>query len=191
MEVRIRESDLPEEGEWSSFFDPPAILQWMGLDEHVRDVADFGCGYGTFTIPAAGLVSGIVYALDIDPDMVTRVNDKTRNMPRNNVEAGIRDILRDGSGLPEECVDYVLLFSVLHTRQPKTLLKEAYRVLRKTGRVAILNWTVDPDNPCGPPIAMRPSIAQSIEWCLKTGFDSSSIQVFDFKPYQYGAILRK
>jgi ubiquinone/menaquinone biosynthesis C-methylase UbiE len=118
----------------------------------------------------------------MDPDMITRVNDKTRNTPLNNVEAGIRDILKDGSGLPEESADYILLFSVLQTRQPNTLLKEAYRVLRKTGRVTILNWTVDPATPCGPPIAMRLSITQSIEWYLEAGFDSSSIQVFDFKP---------
>jgi ubiquinone/menaquinone biosynthesis C-methylase UbiE len=123
--------------------------------------------------------------------MITRVNDKTRNTPLNNVEAGIRDILKDGSGLPEESADYILLFSVLQTRQPNTLLKEAYRVLRRTRRVTILNWTVDPDTPCGPPIAMRLSITQSIEWCLEAGFDSSSIQVFDFKPDRYEVILRK
>ena len=54
----IRDSDLPEEQEWNTYFDPPTILTSLGLNEHTRDVADVGCGYGTFTIPAAEIIKG-------------------------------------------------------------------------------------------------------------------------------------
>jgi ubiquinone/menaquinone biosynthesis C-methylase UbiE len=34
------------------------------------NVADFGFGYGTFTIPAAKIISGKIYAFDIEPEMI-------------------------------------------------------------------------------------------------------------------------
>jgi predicted RNA methylase len=44
----------------------------------VHDVADFGCGYGTFTIPVARIIAGSVYAFDVDRDMVDAVTAKAR-----------------------------------------------------------------------------------------------------------------
>jgi predicted RNA methylase len=43
-------------------------------------VADFGCGYGTFAIPAAQMISGKVYALDIEPEMVRAVEQKAMEL---------------------------------------------------------------------------------------------------------------
>ncbi len=54
--MKIRESDMPKEEEWSKFFNPAAILKVLGLNSNVKDVADFGCGYGTFTIPTAQII---------------------------------------------------------------------------------------------------------------------------------------
>ncbi len=189
--MRIRESDLPDENEWTTFFDPMKILRKMGLDKHVGDVADFGCGYGTFTIPAAQIVSGKVYAIDIDTEMVNIVKQKAYRNSLKNIETFSRDIQGEGSGLKDESVDYVFLFNVLHAQYPEGLLKEAHRVLRKTGCVAILNWRVDPTTPCGPPVNMRPSLEQSVKWCVKAGFDPSSTKTFNFKPYHYGLVMRK
>ena len=45
-----RESGMPGEGYWASFFDPSCVLTALGCDERVRDVVEFGCGYGTFTL---------------------------------------------------------------------------------------------------------------------------------------------
>ena len=36
----------------------------LGLRPDAGDVVDFGCGYGTFAIPAARIVTGTVFALD-------------------------------------------------------------------------------------------------------------------------------
>ena len=51
--MKTRESGMPDESMWDSFFDPPTVLAKLGLTDECRDVVDFGCGYGTFTIPAA------------------------------------------------------------------------------------------------------------------------------------------
>ena len=41
--MKIRESGMPKEEEWSSFFAPAKILEMLGLSNGVFDVADFGC----------------------------------------------------------------------------------------------------------------------------------------------------
>jgi ubiquinone/menaquinone biosynthesis C-methylase UbiE len=180
-----------EEVEWFKFFDPMNILKAMGLNNEVDDVADFGCGYGTFTILAAKLVSGIVYVIDIDPEMIAVVRDKMRNNAINNVKTVVHNLLEEGSGLEDQSVDYVLLFNVLHTQQPRKLLAEALRILRINGCVAIINWNRDPATPRGPPVEIRPTSNQCIEWCIKSGFEPSSVKVYDFKPYYYGLVARK
>lgn len=189
--MKIRESGMPNESEWSRFFGPFDILKTIGLSNGVDDVADFGCGYGTFTIPAAKIVLGRVYAIDIDPEMIAAVKDKSLNNALNNVETIQKDILNEGSGLADESVDYVLLFNMLHTKYPIKLLNEAYRVLRTNGCVAIINWNFDSNTPRGPPMEMRPSLEQCIELCAKSGFDPNSKKVYGFKPYHYGLVMKK
>lgn len=189
--MRIRESGMPEEFEWSEFFDPRSILKTIGLNNEVKNVADFGCGYGTFTIPAAKLVSGKVYAIDLDPEMIDAVRDKIRNNAINNVDTIVRDLLGEGSGLEDESVDYVLLFNMLHTKHPRKLLDEAFRILRTNGCAAIINWNRDPATPRGPRMEIRPTLEQCIEWCIKSGFESDSAKVHDLKPYHHCLVIRK
>jgi len=59
--MKVRESDIPAEEVWEGFFEPFEVLSALGIDGTVVDVAEFGCGYGTFTIPAATLISGDIY----------------------------------------------------------------------------------------------------------------------------------
>ncbi len=123
--MKIRESDMPSEEEWSRFFDPEKTLTLLGVDHETGDVADFGCGYGTFAIPAARIVSGKVYAFDIEPEMVDSVKRKARALNLGNVVAIVRDFVSKGSGLMDESVEYVFLFNILHLEKPERLLREA------------------------------------------------------------------
>jgi len=65
-----RESGMPEESQWESFFNPACTLTALDCADLRGDVVEFGCGYGTFTIPAAEMINGRVFALDIEPEMV-------------------------------------------------------------------------------------------------------------------------
>ena len=76
--MKTRESSMPEEPMWDEFFDPEAVLKKLGLTLACENVVDFGCGYGTFTIPAARIASGIVYALDIETRWWMRLVVKSR-----------------------------------------------------------------------------------------------------------------
>ena len=71
--MKTRDSGMPDEELWASFFQPELILDRLGLRDDSGDVVEFGCGYGTFTIEAAHRTSGRVHALDIERDMVDLV----------------------------------------------------------------------------------------------------------------------
>jgi len=187
--LKIRESDMPQEEEWAKFFNPHKTLKLLGLNSSTRDVADFGCGYGTFTIPAAQIILGEIYAFDIEPEMIDTVKQKAKMLNLRNVIASVRDFLKEGSGLKNASIDYVFLFNILHLENPKSLLSEAYRILKPGGRVGIIHWNYDPTTPRGPPMAIRPKPEQSRLWAESVGFVFE--QKFDLKPYHYGLVLTK
>ena len=180
---------MPEEHVWEDFFSPGTILKTMGVSSGIKDVAEFGCGYGTFTIPTAKMVSGKVYALDIETEMIESTQRKAMNNRLRNVETILRDFMADGSGLDDESVDYVMLFNILHLEEPQTLLKEAHRILRPNGKLGIVHWNYDPATPRGPPMEIRPQPEQCIHWAEAVGFVFQ--QQKDLQPYHYGVLMIK
>jgi ubiquinone/menaquinone biosynthesis C-methylase UbiE len=187
--MKIRESGMPEEKEWTEFFNPSIILEILGINNSIRDVADFGCGYGTFTIPAAKIIRGKIYAIDTDSSMITIVECKAKEYHLHNVVTIKRDFVAEGSGLKESSVDYVMLFNILHAEKPLNLLKEAYRILVDDGQVGIVHWNYDPTTPRGPPMEIRPKPEQCIKWAENVGFKTP--RRYDLKPYHYGIVMKK
>lgn len=182
---------MPDEDLWSSFFDVERIFDGMQVNSGIIDAADFGCGYGTFTIPAAQRIRGILYAIDIEPEMLRTVNLKARNKGLANVRTILSDLFREGSSLGNDSVDYVMLFNLLHSEDPLILLREAFRVLRMEGRVGIVHWIRDASTPRGPPLEMRPTVEQSVGWCREAGFHASSALSMELKPYHFGLVMKK
>lgn len=187
--MKIRESGMPEREMWEQFFNPATILATLGLNNEVGDVAEFGCGYGTFTIPAAGIIRGKIYALDIEPDMIRMTSEEVKKQGLSNVQTILRDFMTNGSGLADESVDYVMLFNILHLEKPEVLLKEAKRILARNGKLGIIHWNYDPKTPRGPSMDIRPKPEQCIQWAQNVGF-CNPVQ-FDLKPYHYGIVMRK
>ncbi len=187
--MKVRESSMPEENMWEDFFNLYNTLKTMEIDKQVKDVADFGCGYGTFTIPTAKVVSGKVYAIDIDPEMIEATKRKARDSGLDNVETVLRDFVSEGSGLNDESVDYVMLFNILHAEEPSKLLDEVYRILKPNRKLGIIHWNYNSTTPRGPPMEIRPKPKQCIEWAISSGF-SNPIN-YDLKPYHYGIVMVK
>ena len=182
---------MPDEELWSTFFDVEKILNCMRINSEIIDAADFGCGYGTFTIPAAHRIRGILYAIDIEPEMLRTVDLKARNKGLTNVRTTLSDLLRGGSSLRNDSVDYVMVFNLLHSEDPLILLREAFRVLRVDGRVGIIHWIRDASTPRGPPLEMRLTMEQCVERCRQAGFLASSVLSMDLKPYHFGLVISK
>ena len=119
------------------FSDPVKQLQKVGIEEG-QTVLDFGCGSGSYAIPAARMVGekGKVYALDIHPLAVRAVENKARKERLINITTILSD--RD-TGLPDESVDVVLLFDTIRQIGDKrALLKELHRVMKLDGLLSIL-----------------------------------------------------
>ena len=74
--MKARESGMPDEKMWGQFFDLDAILDGLGIHDLSGNIVDVGCGYGTFSLPAARRNKGIIYALDIEEDMIQAVQMK-------------------------------------------------------------------------------------------------------------------
>lgn len=180
---------MPPREAWESFFNPSNALETMELNATVTDVAEFGCGYGTFTIPAARMARGTVYAIDIDREMVAMTAAAAARQGLKNIQARRRDFLAQGSGLKHDSVDYVMLFNILHIEQPEVMLREAWRILKPTGKLGIIHWKHDPATPRGPSMAIRPTPEQCIAWAQAAGFHRA--RQYDLQPYHYGIVVDK
>lgn len=180
---------MPDKEMWEEYFDPEKILKTLGMDNNTGDVAEFGCGYGTFTIPAAKIIKGTIFAIDIDPEMISITKNKMKEAGPENVIPILCDFMANGSGLKDESVDYAMLFNILHLEDPVSLLLEAKRVLKNGGKVGIIHWNYDPATPRGPAMDIRPKPDDCIKWAKKAGFIQPGM--FDLKPYHYGIVLSK
>jgi ubiquinone/menaquinone biosynthesis C-methylase UbiE len=187
--MKGRESGMPEKGMWEKFFSPASILATLGLNGKIKNVVEFGCGYGTFTIPAAKVAKGKVYAIDIDPEMTVLTRHAAERNGLNNIETLARDFMAEGTGIKDAIVDYVMLFNILHIEQPDVLLKEAYRILRSNGRLGVIHWNYDSTTPRGPSMEIRVKPEKCIQWAREAGFIQP--RQFDLKPYHYGIVMSK
>jgi len=190
-EMKTRESGMPPEEMWQGFFDPPTILKKLDLNGQCGNVLEFGCGYGTFTIPAAQIVGGTVYALDIDEEMLETTKAKVDAANLHNVELRQRDFVVDGPGLPDNCVDYVMLFNILHADERLSLLKEAWRVLCSHGKLAVIHWNYDPATPRGPSMSIRPRPDECRFWAEQVGFVLLPPGLIDLPPHHYGFVFER
>jgi SAM-dependent methyltransferase len=98
--MKLRESGMPPEEYWETLLDVPAILDRFGFGPDMGDVAELGCGYGTFTVPLAARIRGTVHAIDLDPAMIARTANRARAAELSSVKAQQRDVLLDGFGVP-------------------------------------------------------------------------------------------
>ena len=180
---------MPNEEIWSEFFDPQAILDHMQLTSELENVVDLGCGYGTFTIPAARIINGTVHAFDMEPNMIKGLQHKTDQLKIKNIVLYLRDFIAGGSGLSDNSIDYVMLFNILHHLKPQQILDEIYRILKPGAKAGIIHWRSDIPTPRGPHLDIRPTHGQCKQWAVESGF--SIIKELMLEPYHFGIIIQK
>ena len=111
--MKFRESGMPDQEMWDQFFDPDAILDGLEICDLAGSTVDLGCGYGTFTIPAARKNKGTIYALDIEEEMIQAVQKKASESGLENVLSVRRDFMMEGTGLPDNSCEYIMLLFFL------------------------------------------------------------------------------
>lgn len=191
--MKGRESGMPEEDYWASFFNPEGILDRLLITQGgCYNLVEFGCGYGTFSLPAAKRTRGTVTALDIESVMVELVTERALAEGLSNVRAELRDFVEHGTGVPDGSQGHAMVFNLLHIEDPLALLREAYRTLRPGAILSVIHWRSDIETPRGPPLAIRPKPEQSASWLSEAGFDSVvHVDLGQSAPYHYGLMAQR
>lgn len=131
---------------------PEKILSLLEIKEK-DNVLDLGAGIGYFTLPAAALTSGKVYALDVEEQMLEVLKQRIDEQHLNNVELveGVIENIPMGN----DQVEKIIASLVLHEVEPLSKgLQEIHRVLKSDGLCLCLEWEKKPMEQ-GPPLHHR------------------------------------
>ena len=159
--------------------DDPERLLWLPPGEIVGAlgvrsgdvVADIGAGTGYFTLPIARAVelSGKVFAVDAQEEMLALLRQKLDGASLPNIEMVCAEA--DRTTLKDDACTLVFLANIWHEFDDRVaVLRESLRILRPGGRVAILDWRPDVEPVAGPPIAHRIAAEAAEEEMNSAGF---------------------
>lgn len=130
---------------------PDQSLKQLGLQAGMT-TCDMGCGNGFWTLMMARVVGpqGRVLAVDIQPQMLTKLRQRADRFEIENVEPILGDV--DDPKLPAGEVDLVLMVDVYHEfSHPESMLWSIRRSLKPEGVVALLEYREeDPRVPIKP-----------------------------------------
>jgi ubiquinone/menaquinone biosynthesis C-methylase UbiE len=115
------------------------VMDILGIKEGTH-VADIGAGSGWFAVRAAKRVgsTGIVYAVDINPESIAYINRRTQRDSIGNVRAILSN--EDDSRLPQSSIDSVLLLKTYHeVAHPVLLLQNLRKSLRSGAKIGIID----------------------------------------------------
>jgi ubiquinone/menaquinone biosynthesis C-methylase UbiE len=162
--------DMPVE-QRRFFVDPKEIIETNGFK--IGDiVADFGCGPGYFSIPAAERVGelGIVYAFDVLPQAIEVLESQIKIENIDNIITGRVNLEKEGgTGLASESVDWVIIKDVLFQNKNKDIiLQEAKRILKSNGNILVMEWNENVS--IGPSSKSRILKEELIKIICKEGF---------------------
>ncbi|MDP2694934.1 MAG: class I SAM-dependent methyltransferase [Gallionella sp.] len=187
--MKGRESGMPDEAYWASFFEAEVVIDRLLGTAVPGNAIEFGCGYGSFTVPAARRTTGRVIALDIEPDMVDCVRQKSAALDLPNIQADVRDFVAQGTGVDSESLAHAMIFNLLHLEHPVALLQEAHRILRADGVLSVIHWRSDIPTPRGPSLEIRPTPEQCRAWMAEAGFGSiETVDLQECSPFHFGLV---
>jgi ubiquinone/menaquinone biosynthesis C-methylase UbiE len=163
-----------------SWYNPDLILKDLQAG---MTFADIGCGEGYFTILAAKKVGakGKIYAVDIDPDSVAKLQKKAQAEGLTNITAKV--------GKAEEivfckaCADWVFFSMDLHDfNDAAKVLRNAREMVSPQGVVVDLDWKKI-DMQFGPPAKIRFSQDYAAGLMREAGLTVANVA--DAGPFHY------
>ncbi|MCX6731508.1 MAG: methyltransferase domain-containing protein [Candidatus Parcubacteria bacterium] len=182
------------------FVRPEEVIKEFDLEPGMT-VADFGCGSGHYTVAAAKRVGekGRVYALDIQKDLLQAVKSAAEFNNLKNIEITWADLdLPQGSRLADKSVDFAIISNILFQAEKREqIAKEALRILKDGGRVAVIEWAAEGEprqgrekiGKTGPAPEKRVAKEEAGKIFLEQGFKLEK----EFQPgdNHYGLIFKK
>ncbi|MEC1376996.1 class I SAM-dependent methyltransferase [Heyndrickxia oleronia] len=148
------------------------IISLLDLSDHDR-IADLGSGNGFFTIPFARKTDNHVFAVDVEPKMLELLKERALKEGIKNIQYVLSDL--ENIQLDDASVDKAFVAFVMHeiTNMEKAL-SEFKRILRKDGKLMIIEWDAV-ESQIGPPIHERISSDKMQSFLLDNGFHSKIV----------------
>lgn len=156
-------------------------------------VADLGCGgHGYFVFPFAHAVgrAGIVYAVDILKVMLENVRKKADVENYPNVKVVWSDLeVFNGTKIDTLSLDRAFLINILFQSEKRTtMIKEAVRMLKKNGKLIIVDWK-EQALPFGPDPENRVKFDVLKDGAHKLGLELE--EEYSAGQYHHGLIFKK
>ena len=170
-------------------YDPQSMIALVPIHNDHK-VADIGSGPGWLSIPLAKYVySGTCYAIDVQEEMLKHVAKQATAAKLKNVKILVS--LENKIPLDDESLDGVALSNVLNeATKPKLLIKEAARLLKKSGWMSIVEWLpVEGKAEVGPPSSKRLVQQELREAVEALGFTTLTSR--QLTPHRYIIVARK
>ncbi len=142
--------ERPDRALWQK---PDQIMDSLNIADGSR-VADLGAGGGWFTVRLARRVgpNGVVYAQDVQPQMLDAIEYRVSREGLTNVETVLGTT--ESPMLPAG-LDAILIVDVIgEVSDPVAWLSDAVRALKPQGRLGIVDFTKEGGGP-GPPMEAR------------------------------------
>jgi predicted methyltransferase len=141
----------PDRDAWQQ---PGRVMDALGIGDG-SVVADLGAGGGWFTIRLARRVgpNGLVYAEDVQPEMMEAISRRVQREGLRNV----RTVLGtdEDPRLPDASLDAALMVDAYHEVQDRVVfLHNVRKALKPRGRLGIVDFRKDGLGP-GPPLEER------------------------------------
>ena len=177
--------DAPDRDLWQR---PDQIMDALGIAD-ASVVADIGAGSGWFTIRLARRVGprGLVYAEDVQKEMINAILRRVGREGFNNVQARLGS--NNDPRLPPASLDAALMVDAYHEVADRvTMLANLAKALKPGGRLGIVDFRLDGTGP-GPDPEERVSPDVVVSDATKAGL--KLIRQEPFLQYQYFLIFGK
>jgi SAM-dependent methyltransferase len=173
--------DDPERDAWQK---PHAVIEALALKPDAA-VADLGAGTGYFAARLANMLpKGVVYAVDLEPDMVKYLGERAKREGLANLKPV--QATAGEARLPAK-VDLVLLVDVYHHIETRErYFQRLAASLRPEARVAVIDFRLD--SPEGPPKAARIAPERVKAELARAGY--ALVEEHGFLPRQYFLVFR-
>lgn len=164
-------ADWLERAEREELEQPDRVIATMQL-EPGDVVADIGSGSGYFTRRLAGAVlpDGVVYGVDIQPEMNAILAENCEKAGITNVKIILGETA--DPKLPPASIDWMLLVDVYHEfQEPVAMLDKMFEALKPGGKVALLEYRLLGDTAAQIKKDHRMSVEQVLAEWEPAGFE--------------------
>jgi ubiquinone/menaquinone biosynthesis C-methylase UbiE len=143
--------ESPDRDEWQQ---PDRIMDALGIADG-SVVADIGAGGGWFTIRLASRVqqNGLVYAEDVQPEMLDSISRRVTDQQLRNVRMTLGT--NDDPRLPPGLHAALMVDLYPQLGDPITFLRNIAKSLAPDGRLGIVDFKTDGAGGPGPPLDQR------------------------------------